>query len=81
MARIRKTIDVEAVKASANKALSDPATTARQDKTWGEAQAVAFRTGIAMVLETVLTDTGNYKGFRYADLDHGNTDSSKRAYY
>jgi hypothetical protein len=77
----RKTISVEDIRIKANRALSDPVVTARQDATFGEARAALYRTGIAQVLETVLFDTGNYHGFRYADHNRGLTDHTKREYY
>jgi hypothetical protein len=66
----RKTVTVEAVKAAANAMLRDsiPAMT-------------DGRVGIATLLERVLHDTGNYKGFRYIDGDHGNTDDTRRHYF
>jgi hypothetical protein len=78
----RKTIDVEQVKDKANKALSDPDTQANQVRyQGGEGRAVAYRQGVAAVLESVLMDTGNYKGFEFTDGNNGRTDMSKRRYY
>lgn len=77
----RKTVDVKQVRDQANRALSDPVTIAHQDRAYGESRAATFRIGVAMVLETILMDTGNYKGFQYADGQNGHRDHTKRRYY
>lgn len=77
----RKTADVDSIKASANKALNDPDTLRFQDEHHGVSGAVAYREGIAAVLESVLFDTGNYAGFRWTDGEYGRDDHSKRFYF
>lgn len=47
----------------------------------------AFRTALSGLLESVLMDTGNYKGFMYLnhaevrDPDSGPTDPTRRMYF
>lgn len=53
MTRQRKTIAVEDVKQRVNHVLAAPTTSPEQ------------RTGAYIVLEFILSDTGNYKGFQY----------------
>lgn len=77
----RKTIDIDTVKASANKALSDPAVHANQERYHGVRGAVAYRQGVAAVLESVLMDSGNYHGFQFTDGKSGHDDNSKRRYF
>jgi hypothetical protein len=73
----RKTIDVEQVKAKANKALNDPTARYWQESTYGPHGAQAYRQGVIAVLETVLMDTGNYKGYsEHRDL----ADATQRTY-
>lgn len=42
-----------------------------------------YRFGLASLLESILHDTGNYKGFGYLDTPYreGITDESRRHYY
>lgn len=75
----RKTIDIEDLKAQANRALSDPELVRLQNGTHGSGQA--FRTGVAMVLESALMLTGNYKGFEFRDGDKGLSDNTVRSYF
>ena len=85
----RKTIDVETVKLRANRALTDAAP--HQNETMGATCAQIFRQGIAVVLEDVLHESGNYRGFQYADpngqrnergfLIEGTYDDSIRRYF
>jgi hypothetical protein len=78
----RKTIEVETVKAAANKALSDPDTIANQVRyQGGERGAVSYRQGVAAVLEDVLMKSGNYKGFQFTDGNDGRTDLTQRRYF
>lgn len=67
----RKTIDVETVKASVNRALAVEA----------EGNDPQFRNGVAAVLEMILMDTGNYKGFRFTDGANGRKDHTRRVYH
>lgn len=66
----RKTVDVQQVKDKANLMLEDSITS-----------YVAERYGIGALLESILMDTGNYKGFRWTDGDNGRTDASRRFYF
>ena len=52
----------------------------------GDTPAQAFRKGVASLIESVLLETGNYKGFLYLDLlrahEQGDAvDGTRRAYY
>jgi len=63
----RKTVNVEAVKAHANLMLSlvdGPASPASSPEFSRE-----FRRGIISMVERVLHDTDNYKGFQYLDTE------------
>lgn len=51
----RKTIDVQKMKEYANEVL--------QSSTWSP----EFRFGIITMVERILMDSGNYRGFRYLD--------------
>jgi len=53
MARKRKTVDVQAIRAKINARLAD------------EATGTVPRMALATLLESVLMDTGNYRGFNY----------------
>ena len=71
----RKTIEVEQVKAIANAMLQN----SDDDRAEG-------RVSVAVLLERVLMDTDNYKGFRYlhyvnADRPNDRTDDETRRYY
>jgi hypothetical protein len=66
----RKTISIEAVKQNANRMLRDSDETAKEG-----------RIGIFILLERILFDTGNYRGFRYADGHNGENDDTRRYYY
>ena len=63
---MRKTFEVEKLKDLCNQMLADSAKGVHQG-----------REGIAIVLERVLMDTDNYKGFQYTDLN----DPSRKRYY
>ena len=65
--RTRKTITVEDFKAKANAMLLD-----------SEADLVEGRKAVAILLESVLMDTGNYHGFVQ---DQPVTDDSRRRYF
>lgn len=39
------------------------------------------RIALSVLIETVLMDTGNYHGFRYADGNAGKTDDTRRVYF
>lgn len=79
MAKPRKTVDVALVKERANFFLTNPD------------GSPAERRGVANILETVLHESGNYHGFRYADptaqrtpegyLITGTYDDTRRCYY
>ena len=60
---MRKTIDVEQVRRKANDLLAlganDPDSRPTRE----------FRMGIMLLVEHVLHETGNYKGFQYLDTD------------
>ena len=64
----RKTADVQAIKQKANHYLASERFTTAE-----------MRAGVASLLEVILHDTGNYKGFRYLDGAEG--DQTRRAYY
>jgi len=57
----RKTINVNAILAEANKQL------ARQD----EFATTEFKAGVCVILERILMDTGNYDGFNYNLWNNG----------
>jgi hypothetical protein len=74
----RKTADVESIKAHVNKALNDPDVLANQDRYHGVKGAQSYREGIIAVFETILMDTGNYKGYSEPrDL----ADNTRRTYF
>ena len=77
----RKTADVATIKAQANKALTDETARHWQHEAHGTAGARAYRMGVAAVLESILMDTGNYRGFRFADGASGKLDETLREYY
>jgi hypothetical protein len=56
--KLRKTIDVATIKDKANIALAVES----------EGNTPDFRRGIFTMLESILMDTGNYKGFQYTNL-------------
>lgn len=66
----RKTVTVEALKDRVNGMLLN----SRDDMR-------AERSALAVLLESVLMETGNYHGFRYRDGNNGETDDTRRAYY
>jgi len=66
----RKTVQVADLRAKVNRMLADSA-----------ADAAGGRVALAVMLESVLLDTGNYKGFRFTDGNAGNTDGSRRFYF
>lgn len=73
----RKTIPVESVKAIANGMLAN-----------SRPELVESREAIAVMLERILFDTGNYHGYKYITVtvlsprnDHGQADDSRRYYY
>lgn len=70
MARPRKTIPVERVREMAN-AMLENSTDPKRDA----------RFGVAHLLEQVLMETGNYKGFGFEDGMDGRRDASRRRYY
>ena len=69
MAR-RKTLEVSVLRDKINQMLAD----SDDDKTEG-------RTVLALVLEFVLMESGNYSGFRFTDFSNGNLDATRRYYY
>lgn len=69
MPKPRKTIEVEVVRNFANNYLS-----------LSEDEAVDQRIGISGLLEAVLHESGNYKGFRYLD-GMQDVDESRRCYF
>lgn len=77
----RKTINVDTVKVAANRALSDPDVQANQERYHGKRGAIAYRQGVAAVLESVLMDGGNYHGFQFTDGNSGRDDHTKRRYF
>lgn len=62
MAKPRKTVEVDTVRKIANDMLAYPGDILESNK--------VGRTAIAVMLERILMDTGNYKGFRYLEVDH-----------
>lgn len=88
MAKMRKTVDVQTVKNSVNTALNN---WKFQNEFMGAETAQAYRQGICSVLDTVLYETGNYRGFQITDpnakrteigyLVDGEHDDSIRNYY
>jgi hypothetical protein len=70
MARSRKTIEMATVLDLANDMLRKSA----DDK-------VEARLAIASMIEKLLMDTENYKGFCFTDGNNGRTDGSRRQYY
>jgi hypothetical protein len=76
MARTRKTIDVECVKRIANNMLAN-----------SNPYLVESREAIAVLLEHVLMDTGNYHGYKHLSPNNdatniaGELDDSRRYYY
>jgi hypothetical protein len=71
----RKTIPVEAVKAAANRMLAQSDDTMQQG-----------RIGVYMLLERVLFDTDNYRGYRYVSPEDGDNiagqlDDTRRFYH
>ena len=66
----RKTFDVNAFRVMVNAMIADTADEFTEN-----------RTALAVALERVLMDSGNYHGFRYADGNNGNTDETRRVYY
>lgn len=65
----RKTVDVEFVKTVANRVLSDENPTRASE-----------REGVIILLEAVLSETGNYKGFKYLPCGD-RTDGTVREYF
>jgi hypothetical protein len=70
MSTPRKTISVEDVKTIANGMLAN-----------SQEQLTESREAIAVLLERVLLDTSNYKGYRHIDGNQGHTDPTLRYYY
>jgi hypothetical protein len=69
----RKTLKVEKLRETVNSILADSAP-----------HMIRERVCAAMILEEVLMDTGNYKGFGYVDISdarHPDFDDSRRVYY
>ena len=66
----RKTLEVSVLRDKINQMLAD----SDDDKTEG-------RTVLALVLEFVLMESGNYSGFRFTDFSNGNLDATRRYYY
>lgn len=66
----RKTIKVADVRAIANHMLEASEPHLREG-----------RISVALLLERILMETDNYKGFGYADDDRGHTDDTRRHYY
>jgi hypothetical protein len=71
---MRKTFEVEELKKRVNHALAN---------TESEVNNADYRRGLMGLLETVLHDTGNYRGFRYLETPYveGETDETRVAYY
>jgi hypothetical protein len=67
----RKTVDVEWLRKKANEALEVP----------GKYANAEWRHGVAYLLEIVLFETKNYKGFSFQDGNAGRTDASKKNYF
>lgn len=71
----RKTVSVESVKNTVNEMLANPNVT------------FDARVSVSVLLESVLMDTDNYKGFRYLEWDYGQnrvkvgSDDFRRFYY
>jgi hypothetical protein len=83
MARRRMTVPVEFVRTRVNNLLARP----RMGSTpWDRLTPdQAFRLGAASVLEAILHETGNYKGFHYLHVDHSTptptiADETRRGY-
>lgn len=70
MPKARKTAEVAAIKDAANHMLKQSIDS-----------FVGQREGIAALLERILMDTNNYKGFQFTDGTRGETDESRRWYY
>lgn len=70
MPRARKTAEVDAIRFGANKMLEQSIDS-----------FVGQREGIAALLERILMDTNNYKGFMFSDGERGAKDESRRYYY
>lgn len=58
---MRKTINIEVVREKVNRMLRDSHQDDHVDR--------AYREGVISILEDILHDTGNYKGFRYLTQD------------
>lgn len=75
--RTRKTFEVEALRERVN-FFNELGAVLNNDRT-------EARDAVNALLETVLHDTGNYKGFRYLDgteaVHSGSYDESRRYYY
>ncbi len=65
---VRKTMNVEDLKNYANNQLSTSIRYERQKDSLENIDA-EFRKGVMAMIEAVLMDTGNYKGFRYLAID------------
>jgi hypothetical protein len=77
MARKRKTVDVSTLKYLSNNIL-----TAQPDDT--VYTSYAYKLGVIAILENVLHDTDNYKGFMFLDPDNSKPDTPgyvRRKYY
>jgi hypothetical protein len=66
----RKTIEVSALRDKVNQMLEASAP-----------EVTDGRTALAVLLESVLMETGNYSGFRFTDGNNGDTDRTRRHYY
>jgi len=72
----RKTVSVEDVKRNANRMLRNSDETAKEG-----------RIGVFILLERILFDTGNYKGYKYISPNNdasniaGELDDTRRFYY
>ena len=72
---VRKTMNVEDLKNYANNQLSTSIRYERQKNSF-EGIDAEFRKGVMTMIESVLMDTGNYKGYRYLAIDEVPTGST-----
>lgn len=72
--KAKKTITISAVRDRANHFLAE--------HPGNEVHHKGQRRGVAHLLETILLDTGNYRGFRYLKtMDDPDFDDSRRHYF
>ena len=68
----RKTVPVNAIREQVNDMLAHSAK---------NGQPPEARVGLYVLLEAVLLESGNYKGYRYTDGSNGDLDHTRRFYY